>query len=750
MPKKKTKTSSREPRDQFKKIKEAEEMVSRVEETREQMRAEARSRMGFTGSEETEPLRKNLKATGASWYPLVALGLLVIVDQFQGFGFFVLGPEISRSLGIPPAALAAMNSLKGLAVAAAALPMAAFVQKVARRGLVAIVTGFGWAATTLLTGFVTGGWGMLGVLVVDGASSGSVGATHQPLLVDSYPPSVRVRLLSLHQAMFQIGSIFSPLLVALLIAQFAFTWRGVFLVMGIACVIASLFSLKLRDPGFGKLDAVLVRRAVRGDADNEEEGIDEDQVQLGFFENVRRLFLIPTIRRLYAAFAVFGILLIPLQTYLFFFLDQRWNMGPGARGLFLAAMAFFSVTTLFLFARRGESLFKVDPANLPKTASTLLAVGITALAAALFVPVFPLMVLLFGIAFSLFAVLNPMVSATLLSIVPARTRPHAAALAGIFQFGVGAFLGLLLLSGIDRRLGVTGALLAIAIPGLAASVVLRTAHTTVNSDLNRLLDDLIEEEEIRQLVRSGQHLPLLSCRKLDYAYGQVQVLFDVDFAVDDGEMVGLLGTNGAGKSTLLKAISGIGLPIGGAVRFQGSDITYLDPERRLKLGISQIPGGRAVFGALSVADNLRAFAFTLRRDRRAAEAAIDRCFEAFPQLSARRNQRAQTLSGGEQQMLGLARAFIHKPRLLLIDELSLGLAPALVSDLLAMVKRINQEGTAVVLVEQSVNVCLSVVEHVYFMEKGEIRFDGSATELLDRRDLLRSVFLQGAAKALTV
>ncbi|HZQ29103.1 MAG TPA: ABC transporter ATP-binding protein, partial [Acidimicrobiales bacterium] len=245
------------------------------------------------------------------------------------------------------------------------------------------------------------------------------------------------------------------------------------------------------------------------------------------------------------------------------------------------------------------------------------------------------------------------------------------------------------------------------------------------------------------------HLPLLACRDVNFSYGSLQVLFDVRFTVDDGEMVALLGTNGAGKSTLLRTISGLGLPSSGTVRLRGIDVTYLDTARRLKLGISQIPGGRAVFGPLSVAENLRLFGFSLGRDGRSLERAIDESFAAFPKLAARRNQPAATLSGGEQQMLGLCQAFILRPRLLLIDELSLGLAPKVVSELLDMLRRINGAGTAVVLVEQSVNVALSVVDHVYFMEKGAIRFDGRADELLEQRDLLRSVFLEGAAKGLT-
>ncbi len=151
-----------------------------------------------------------------------------------------------------------------------------------------------------------------------------------------------------------------------------------------------------------------------------------------------------------------------------------------------------------------------------------------------------------------------------------------------------------------------------------------------------------------------------------------------------------------------------------------------------------------MFGPMSVVDNMRSFGFTLGKRRAALDEAIEKSFDMFPRLAERRNQKAVTLSGGEQQMLGLSKALILEPRLLLIDELSLGLAPVIIGQLLKMVKEINSQGTAVVLVEQSVNIALGLVEHAYFMEKGEIRFDGSAPDLLARNDLLRAVFLEGA------
>ena len=184
-------------------------------------------------------------------------------------------------------------------------------------------------------------------------------------------------------------------------------------------------------------------------------------------------------------------------------------------------------------------------------------------------------------------------------------RPHAAALAGIFLAGVGGLGGLLLLAGVERRFGTGGALVSLALPGIGAALVLWSASRTIEHDLDRIVDDIVEDEEIKTLVERGAALPMLDCRRLEFSYGQLQVLFGVDFTVDDGEMVALLGTNGAGKSTLLRVVCGLGLPTNGTVRYDGSDITYVDAERRLALGIAQVTGGRSAFGPLSVVENLR-------------------------------------------------------------------------------------------------------------------------------------------------
>src|SRR4051794_3221441 len=240
--------------------------------------------------------------------------------------------------------------------------------------------------------------------------------------------------------------------------------------------------------------------------------------------------------------------------------------------------------------------------------------------------------------------------------------------------------------------------------------------------------------------------PLLSCREVDVAYDKVQILFGVDLDVEQGEIVALLGTNGAGKSTLLKAVSGLVDPAAGQILFAGEDITHVDAVTTAKLGIVQVPGGKAVFPTLTVAEHFRAGCWLFANEANDdVDARTERVLEMFPRLRERWDQMAGNLSGGEQQQLALGMAFIAKPKLLIIDELSLGLAPAIVTQLLDIVREIHAGGATVILVEQSVNVALTIATRAYFMEKGEVRFSGPTEELLGRDDILRSVFLQGAS-----
>lgn len=243
-------------------------------------------------------------------------------------------------------------------------------------------------------------------------------------------------------------------------------------------------------------------------------------------------------------------------------------------------------------------------------------------------------------------------------------------------------------------------------------------------------------------VGSGQpDPPALSLEGIDFGYGQVQVLFDVTVAVGRGETLALLGTNGAGKSTALRVAAGLEAPSRGTVSVNGQVVTRLAAEQRIGRGIRLLPGGRGVFPDMTVADNLVMGGFSLRRDRRLLRERSERVYELFPTLVHHRNHRADALSGGQQQMLALGIALLHDPEVLLIDELSLGLAPVVVQDLLRKVQELAAGGVAVVIVEQSLNVAAAIAERAVFMEKGHVRYDGPTHELIERDDLARAVFL---------
>ncbi len=237
---------------------------------------------------------------------------------------------------------------------------------------------------------------------------------------------------------------------------------------------------------------------------------------------------------------------------------------------------------------------------------------------------------------------------------------------------------------------------------------------------------------------------LLACEGMDVSFGKLQVLYGVDFEVRRGERVALLGTNGAGKSTILKAASNLIPHTAGTITWKGRDTASMTAEELVRDGLGHVPGGRGVFPSLSVLENLRLGGYLLE-DQSSLDDHVDRVASYFPWLPSRMGQAAGTLSGGEQQQLAVARALILAPEVLMIDEMSLGLAPVIVEQLMEIVQRLWEDGLTVVMVEQQATFALGYTDRAYFMEKGEVRYQGDSAGLLDRSDLLRSVFLAGAA-----
>lgn len=236
-------------------------------------------------------------------------------------------------------------------------------------------------------------------------------------------------------------------------------------------------------------------------------------------------------------------------------------------------------------------------------------------------------------------------------------------------------------------------------------------------------------------------MALLMVEDLHVSYGAIRALHGISFHVNKGEIVTLIGANGAGKSTTLRTLSGLLLADRGKITYDGTDITNVSADQIVRMGIVQVPEGRKIFAPLTVRENLEMGAFTRRNKREVAES-MEFVFSIFPRLRERAEQMGGTLSGGEQQMLAVARALMAKPRLLLMDEPSMGLAPILVEEIFNVIQQINQEGVTILLVEQNAHMALSVAHRGYVLETGIIQMEGTAAELRDN-PRVREAYLGG-------
>jgi len=230
---------------------------------------------------------------------------------------------------------------------------------------------------------------------------------------------------------------------------------------------------------------------------------------------------------------------------------------------------------------------------------------------------------------------------------------------------------------------------------------------------------------------------MLEICNIDVYYGVIHALKNVSLQVEEGEIVTLIGANGAGKTTTLKTISGLIKPQNGTIYFNGNKISGLSPQQIVKAGISHVPEGRRIFQDMTVMENLELGAY-LRKDKEGIKKDLELIYSKFPILKARSKQRAGTLSGGEQQMLAIGRALLSRPKLLLMDEPSMGLAPLLVNEIFSIIKEINNQGTTILLVEQNANMALSIAHRAYVIEIGSIVLEGPAKELIKSEEIKKA------------
>ncbi|MGQ0831287.1 MAG: MFS transporter [Microthrixaceae bacterium] len=667
--------------------------------------------------------------------PLLVLFLLNMVDELDQVTYGVVAPNIRDTFNVAESTIVTVGSLSAALVIMLVVPVGYHADRRNRVHMVSLAA-LAWGSMTVLTG-LSGFVGAFGLLVLArfGAGLGRVmnEPVHVSLLADYYRPMQHGRVYSIHRAANAVGG--GIVLLCALLADIV-GWRLGFMLLAVPTFIAWTLLSRLREPVRGaSIDQALAMRA------------DETADKIPFTEAWRRLKGIRSLKRSWWAAVFIGASVVPIAIFLNFFFEKVYNVDSiTARGAITMLYSIGSLVGLQLGSRYStRALMNGDLPRLSLLGGGTLigaAVALLFLATAPWIGVSIAFVFVIGMGTSFNSFGLPLLAA----IAPPRLRSQAL---GYFVFFIG--LGALLLSPIVAGIGEErGYRYGIAIlSGLlaVAGLIYMSMRPFIRRDAEQAYDTLMIEAGIRSRQDAGAAGALLTCRGVEVAYGQVQVLFGVDLDVMPGEIVALLGTNGAGKSTLLRAISGTTDPLGGAIFFEGRDITHADPGQTAAMGIVQVPGGKAVFPTLTVAEHLRAAGWLYREDPEHLASATAEVYEMFPRLRERIDQMAGNLSGGEQQMLALGMAFIAKPKLLIIDELSLGLAPTIVEQLLGVVRRIQQQGTAVLLVEQSINVALTLAERAYFMEKGEVRFEGPTAELVQRDDIVRSVFLEGAAKA---
>jgi ABC-type branched-subunit amino acid transport system ATPase component/predicted MFS family arabinose efflux permease len=689
------------------------------------------------------PLRKILAVGGVA--PVAVMALLNMVDLFERSAFSVLSPDIQRSFGLSKSALGAMAGLGGLVIVAAGVPIAMLADRhPRRRTLIAGAAAAVWACFSVATGLASQLWQLLGARTMTGIGQASVEPVHGSLLSDFYPVEGRTRVLSVHTWGAIVGMTAGPV-TAGAIAKLAGGpdgWRVVFIVTACMTVIPALWVLRIKSPISGQAERARVLGAAAAKANDEQAG----PPRIGFSTAVQRLLRIKTVYALLVAFGVYGFTAVSAPVLLNLWFDHRWHMDQFQRGLVATIIAAVGLVAIPAGGIIGDRLAHRHP-GWPLVLLGLAAASHSIIfTTALYMPSIVLVVGLIGL--SEVPILLVVVSArTVLSrVAPPELRSLAFTLIPLATLLIGGLLGGAVLGAVADQTGERFALTLLLPIGVAAGILMVRGARFTEDDIAAVDEEILEEANEKARLRSGGTPELLQVRNLDFSYGQVQILFDVNLDIHEGEILALLGTNGAGKSTLLSLVSGLSHPDRGIIRYQGANITYLETERIVRLGIEQVPGGRAVFPGLTVRENLLV---ATRMDGRKGTPLTDVWEEPlsfFPALVARMNQPAGTLSGGEQQMLALAKAFVNRPKLLLIDELSLGLAPAVVGALMNVIRQMNASGTTILIVEQSVNVALSIADRAIFMEKGQVRFEGAAEDLRGRRDLLRSVFLGGAVK----
>jgi ABC-type branched-subunit amino acid transport system ATPase component/sugar phosphate permease len=668
-------------------------------------------------------------------YALLILFGLNAVDELDRTAFAVLAPEIRDEFALGFTGLLTLIAAVLAFALALQVPIAGLADRYPRVRI-ALIGATAWACFSFMTGLATT-IVMLGIARSGSAIGKAVNdPTHNSLIADWYEPGHRPKVYSFHRAANAVGAIVGPIAAGLL--AYRFGWRAPFLVFAIPTLVLVVLGLRLREPVRGAHE----RRLAGGD----EEAVATEETPPSYAEAWRMCWKIESLRRIFVAMPFLAVSLIGFGTLASLLYAEAYGLDERARGIVAATSEPGQLIGLFIGASIATKLLARDPSLILKFLAVVSAVTSALSLVFAVVPNLAVAIVVnFLIALCL-AIVGPGILASLSLAIPPRARSMGFSMASLWILP--GLLMLPFIGWIADSWGIRTGMAMMVPVFLVGGLVIASGGNVIDNDIAQVRATALARAEVMNQRRRGE-VKLLLCRGVNVGYSGVRVLHDVDLEIDEGSVVALLGTNGAGKSTLLRAISGVVEADQGAIIFDGRDVTHAPPNEIAGHGIVQIPGGQGVFPGLSVRENLDAAGWLNRRDAAALEAGVATVLQTFPGLADRLDEPAANLSGGQQQMLALGMSFLVTPRLLMIDELSLGLAPVIVEQLLAMVRKIAASGVTIILVEQSVNVALELADTAYFMERGRIRFHGPTAELVSRDDLLRSVFLGDTAESAT-
>ncbi len=698
---------------------------------------------------------------GASLFPLGVLFAIELLDQATQSAFNVLTPNIRDAFHLTNAGILLIVAIAGASALGCTLPIAVLADRT-NRVRIALIGALVGAAFSIGLGVAQGV--VVATVMLVGISMGQavIFPTHNSLLADYYPVPARPRIYSAHRSGISIGAIVGVLLGAGLAA--VFSWRAPFFFFAVPIVLVVVVGLRLREPPRGRHEQLALSEqmvaselgepAPLGDvaAPAPVHAVAQDTTAFdipveappSLGEAWRTVWKIGVLRRIFIALPFLAAAIAGFTSLASLQYQETFHLDAVQRAYLIAPIQLFDLLGLVVGAVIATRLARRDIGLVFRmlAVASLVAAGFAVLFA--LAPDVPAAFIgNAGIDFSL-AIVGPGVLASLSLAIPSRVRSVGFSIGALFVLP--GFLVLPVVGAIGDAVGFRYGLLILVPIFAIGGLIVASAGGLIGRDVQDVWTSMRTRSQMLADRHAGR-LPLLAVRELSVGYDGVVVLADVAIEIGEGEIVALVGTNGAGKSTLLRAIGGVVEADHGAIVFDGRDITHLPPDEIARLGVAQVPGGEGIFPNLRVEDNLRVAAWQGRRRGEHDADMIDEALTAFPTLASRREERAANLSGGQQQMLALAMATITRPKLFLIDELSLGLSPIVVEQLLGAIESMRRAGTAILLVEQSMNVAVAVADRVYVMETGVVRFSGTADELAAHPELLWSVYLQKASEA---